>query len=145
MPDTFFSWFLITELHVWMLMARYMAEGESGKAIRNNIVEAMWQDVTIRIDKLGYISARVKRNQISDISQQFNAAVIAYDEGMLSDDKVLAGALWRRYFCSECNNPEHIEKLLIYVRKQMSILDTISLEEVMTKKSIDWIDIRNVS
>ncbi|KOB51904.1 Ubiquinol-cytochrome c reductase complex chaperone CBP3-like protein, partial [Operophtera brumata] len=26
LPDTFASWFIITELHVWMLMVRYMAE-----------------------------------------------------------------------------------------------------------------------
>ena len=24
MPDTFFSWFLVTELHVWLLGARLM-------------------------------------------------------------------------------------------------------------------------
>lgn len=119
MPDTFFSWFLITELHVWMLMARFMAEGDRGKVVRNNIVEAMWNDVTIRTDKLGYISGRVKRRQIMDLSYQFNAAILGYDEGILSDDKVLAGTLWRRYFVSQCNNPEHIEKLLIYVRKQV--------------------------
>lgn len=45
--------------------------------------------------------------------------MIGYDEGILSEDKVLAGALWRRFFCLECNNPEHLEKLLIYVRKQV--------------------------
>lgn len=53
MPDTFFSWFLVTELHVWMLMVRYMAEGKDGKTVRNNLVEAMWNDVDNRINKLG--------------------------------------------------------------------------------------------
>lgn len=53
MPDTFYSWFLITELHVWMLMVRFMAEGSYGKVVRNNIVEAMWTDITVRINKLG--------------------------------------------------------------------------------------------
>nr|XP_012143488.1 PREDICTED: ubiquinol-cytochrome-c reductase complex assembly factor 1 isoform X2 [Megachile rotundata] len=145
MPDTLFSWFLITELHVWMLMARFMAEGDRGKVVRNNIVEAMWRDVTVRIDKLGFIAGKVKRRQIMDLSYQFNAAILGYDEGILSDDKVLAGSLWRRYFVSQCNNPEHIEKLLIYVRKQMSILDEIPTEELFAKTQIDWIDLRNVS
>jgi cytochrome b pre-mRNA-processing protein 3 len=52
MPDTFHSWFLVTELHVWMLMVRTMAEGEEGRFIRNNIVEAMWQDISTRAKKL---------------------------------------------------------------------------------------------
>jgi cytochrome b pre-mRNA-processing protein 3 len=52
MPDTFYSWFLVTELHVWMLMVRTMAEGEEGRFVRNNIVEAMWEDVITRVKKL---------------------------------------------------------------------------------------------
>jgi len=52
MPDTFYSWFLVTELHVWMLMVRTMAEGEEGRYVRNNIVEAMWEDVITRVKKL---------------------------------------------------------------------------------------------
>ena len=60
MPDTFNSWFLITELHVWMLLTRAMAEGsesgEDGRFIRNNVVEAMWADVNMRAKKLGVSS-----------------------------------------------------------------------------------------
>ena len=143
MPDTFYSWFLITELHVWMLMVRFMAEGAYGKVVRNNIVDAMWTDVMVRVNKLGHIAANVKKKQIIEISEQFNAALIGYDEGIMSDDKILAGALWRRYFCSECNDPEQLEKLLVYVRKQISLLDKIPSEEILTKSKIQWIDLRN--
>jgi len=52
MPDTFYSWFLVTELHVWMLMVRTMAEGEEGRFVRNSIVEAMWEDVSTRAKRL---------------------------------------------------------------------------------------------
>lgn len=53
MSDTLFSWFLVTELHVWMLMVRYMAEGKSGNFIRNEIVTAMWDDTKARTEQLG--------------------------------------------------------------------------------------------
>lgn len=57
MPNTFNSWFLVTELHVWMLLVRAMAEGsesgEDGRFLRNSIVEAMWTDVNTRAKKLG--------------------------------------------------------------------------------------------
>lgn len=53
MPDTFFSWFLVTELHVWMLMVRFMAEGEEGKLVISKVVEAMWHDVLLRAELLG--------------------------------------------------------------------------------------------
>lgn len=48
MPSTFNSWFLITEIHVWMLMVRAMAERDHGQIIRNGIVEAMWTDALTR-------------------------------------------------------------------------------------------------
>ena len=53
MPDTFYSWFVITELHVWMLMVRCMAEGPDGQVLRNCIVQSMWNDVNQRTKQLG--------------------------------------------------------------------------------------------
>lgn len=53
MPDTFFSWYLITELHVWMLSVRAMAEEtEHGRYLRNRIIESMWKDISVRIKKV---------------------------------------------------------------------------------------------
>ncbi|XP_006608651.1 ubiquinol-cytochrome-c reductase complex assembly factor 1 [Apis dorsata] len=141
MPDTFFSWFLITELHVWMLMVRFMAEGEKGKVVVKNIVEAMWHDVLARVELLGPIAPKVKKEQLMELTYQFNAAVIGYDEGIMSDDKILASALWRRFFSLECNNPEHLEKLLIYVRKQISEFDKIPPEKVFQKSIVKWVDL----
>ena len=45
MDDTFFSWFLVTELHIWMLSVRLMAEGtEEGRHVRNSMVQGLWKD-----------------------------------------------------------------------------------------------------
>ncbi|KAK2580873.1 hypothetical protein KPH14_005945 [Odynerus spinipes] len=145
MADTFYSWFLVTELHVWMLMVRYMAEGKYGKIARNSLVEAMWTDVNTRSKLIGRISASIRKKQIMDLSYQFNAAVIAYDEGLMSDDKVLAGALWGRFFNLECNNPEAIERLIIYVRKQMDLLDRIPSQKIFRNPEIHWIELKDIN
>lgn len=55
MPDTFHSWFVVRALHVWMLMARLMQEGEEGRLIRNALVEAMWEDVDLKSRQLGVL------------------------------------------------------------------------------------------
>lgn len=65
LPDTFASWFIVTELHVWLLLVRYMAEDVTpstsekkkyvkgdGHFVRNCIIEALWADVTNRIKYL---------------------------------------------------------------------------------------------
>lgn len=51
--DTFYSWFTVTELHIWMLSTRAMAEGEDGTVLRNAIIECLWIDVAERMKALG--------------------------------------------------------------------------------------------
>jgi len=72
MPDTFFSWFLVTELYVWMLMARVMNEGENGRLVRNAIVEAMWQDVDYRSKQLGVLNYSITIKLFNLITPSFN-------------------------------------------------------------------------
>ncbi|KAI9587079.1 ubiquinol-cytochrome-c reductase complex assembly factor 1 [Glossina fuscipes] len=142
MPNTFNSWFLVTELHVWMLLLRAMAEGsesgEDGRFMRNCIVEAMWGDVNTRAKKLGSISSSRIRQQIEELSEQFQAALIAYDEGIMSEDRVLATALWRRFFVMNCEDYNKIERLVKYVRIQVLMLDQLSREEFLIKPKVHW-------
>lgn len=59
------------------------------------------------------------RAQIHELSQQFQAAIIGYDEGLLTNDTVLAGAVWRTFLQQDCNDPENVECLVHYIRKQV--------------------------
>ncbi|XP_014093175.1 ubiquinol-cytochrome-c reductase complex assembly factor 1 isoform X1 [Bactrocera oleae] len=149
MPNTFNSWFLVTELHVWMLLVRAMAEGsesgENGRFIRNCIVEVMWGDVNTRAKKLGAHNPSKTRQQIEILSEQFQAALIAYDEGIMSDDRVLSGALWRRFFAMNCDDVVKIERLVKYVREQIVSLDQLSPDDFLQKPKISWIDLDKVS
>ncbi|VVD01620.1 unnamed protein product [Leptidea sinapis] len=103
LPDTFASWFIVTELHVWLLLVRYMAEdvittgGKNkihkgdGHFVRNCIIEALWADVGNRIKFLEGANPTIARKQVTELSEQFQAALVGYDEG-IDDDKVLAAA-----------------------------------------------------
>ncbi|XP_054268849.1 ubiquinol-cytochrome-c reductase complex assembly factor 1 [Macrosteles quadrilineatus] len=138
MPDTFNSWFLVTELHVWMLMAKAMEYGPDGRVIRNKIVEAMWNDVNDKAKKLGPENLSAAREQTRLLGDQFQAAILAYDEGILTDDRVLASALWRRFFEKECKNARTLEIMVRYVRLQMESLDNLS-EDDFKKHKIEWV------
>ncbi|GBP11046.1 Ubiquinol-cytochrome-c reductase complex assembly factor 1 [Eumeta japonica] len=74
-------------------MAEAPETGENGRFLRNSIVEAMWGDVNTRAKKLGAINPSRTRKQIEELSEQFQAALIAYDEGLMSEDTVLAAAI----------------------------------------------------
>lgn len=122
-PNTFNTWFLITELHVWMLMVRAMGERQNNTLIRNNIVESLWQDVTVRANALAPDDGRTVKKQIEELTGQLQYAIILYDEGLTKDDKQLASALWTRLFNSNCDNYEHIELMVKYIRYNVSTLN----------------------
>ncbi|XP_017080362.1 ubiquinol-cytochrome-c reductase complex assembly factor 1 [Drosophila eugracilis] len=145
LPNTFNSWFLVTELHVWLLLMRSMAEGsetgEDGRFLRNCIVEAMWGDVNTRAKKLGAHNPSRTRQQIETLSEQFQAALIAYDEGIMSDDRVLACSLWRRFFEMNCDDYVQIERLVKYVRQQAAMLDSLPRDQFIIKPKVAWVDL----
>ncbi len=45
MPDTFYTWYLVTELHVWMIAARLMSDGSpEAKEVRNAVIKMLWKE-----------------------------------------------------------------------------------------------------
>ncbi|XP_047526028.1 ubiquinol-cytochrome-c reductase complex assembly factor 1 [Pieris napi] len=155
LPDTFASWFIITELHVWLILVRYMAEdvtvaGEKkkmvkgdGHFVRNCVIEALWADVANRIKLLEGANIVVARKQVTELSEQFQAALVGYDEG-LEDDKVLASAVWRRFYSlSVDTKAEHVEKIVHFIRHQMSALDQIPSKDLKWQPQITWLSIHD--
>lgn len=101
-------------------MVRAMAERDHGVLIRNNMVETLWSDAMVRTKSLAPGESRQVKKQIKELSGQFQYAIISYDEGLTKDDKQLASALWKRFFSSNCDNYEHIELMVKYIRYNVS-------------------------
>ena len=53
MPDTFQSWFLINQLHVWMCLVRLKPEGKDGRHMYQRMVQIFWDDVEERMKVMG--------------------------------------------------------------------------------------------
>ncbi|CAN7998222.1 unnamed protein product, partial [Ixodes hexagonus] len=124
LPDTFLSWFFITELHLWqvMCMTRAMAEPDQRRAIylEQELVRCLWSDTEARLKKLSSMSTGVKREALQNLCDHFNAALLLYDEACyFGDDKALAGSLWRVMLMCEGNDPLALETLVCYVRRQV--------------------------
>lgn len=153
MPDTFYSWFIVTELHVWMLSVRLMEEGPLGRALRNFIVEALWQDCDARAKLVGDMSGSSRSKQINNMAEEFQAALFIYDEGLLGSDMDLANALWRRFFLSQREeeeqeqfmpDPEKIEMLVQYVRKTIKYLEDYDGDTMFRKCEVEWLSLQSV-
>uniref|UniRef100_A0A8D0H9B3 Ubiquinol-cytochrome c reductase complex assembly factor 1 n=1 Tax=Sphenodon punctatus TaxID=8508 RepID=A0A8D0H9B3_SPHPU len=137
MPDTLNSWFLVAHLHVWMCLVRMKQEGRAGKYMCRYIVHSMWEDVEQRGKVMGIDSVALKEGMKS-MTENFYAAIFGYDEGILSDDHVLAAALWRNLFNRHCEDPGQLELVVEYVRKQMQYLDTLPGEDLLLSGEVTW-------
>ncbi|KAM8919847.1 ubiquinol-cytochrome c reductase complex assembly factor 1 isoform 3-T3 [Lycaon pictus] len=153
MPDTFNSWFLITLLHVWMCLVRMKQEGRSGKYMCRIIVHFMWEDVEQRGRVMGMsvhlrwpvlvgnkhpVNSYILKKNMILMTNNFYAAILGYDEGILSDDHGLAAALWRTFFNQKCEDPRQLELLVEYVRKQMQYLDSMNGEDLLLTGEVSW-------
>jgi len=150
MPDTFYSWFLVTELHVWMLSSRLMDEGDYGRETRNAMVEALWHDCEFRAKSIGDLPSSLRSKQVLQLSEEFQAALFIYDEGLLGGDKELANALWRRFFLSireseKAQEPdmEKVALLVNYVRATMHKLDNTDAVNLIIKSTVDWLPLES--
>lgn len=142
MPNTFNSWFLITELHVWLVLTRVMAntndDTEHGRMLRNVIVEALWTDANTRAKQLAADNPSAMRAQLQELSQQFQMALIVYDDGLAGSDKVLASALWERFFEKQCHDYTHLEDLVKYVRREIHHYDSCDFKLIVEDPNILW-------
>jgi cytochrome b pre-mRNA-processing protein 3 len=133
LPDTFSSWFRITELHLWMCLVRLAQEGKEGLIMRNYMIEYFWQDLDKKARKLStMMSTTMRQESIQNLSEQFKASLFSYDEGLLGDDKALAGALWRNLFEKKSDDAEHIEAMVKYIRKQIVHLDEMESDVIQS-------------
>ncbi|XP_010866040.1 ubiquinol-cytochrome-c reductase complex assembly factor 1 isoform X2 [Esox lucius] len=137
LPDTLNSWFLVAQLHVWMCLVRMKQEGREGKYMCRYIVHSMWEDVEQRSKIMG-IDAIHRKESMRAMTENFYAAIFGYDEGILSEDRVLAAALWRNMFNRQCEDPRQVELMVEYVRKQMQFIDTLDGADLLLTGEVKW-------
>ncbi|KAJ7998769.1 hypothetical protein DPEC_G00208320 [Dallia pectoralis] len=137
LPDTLNSWFLVAQLHVWMCLVRMRQEGREGKYMCRYVVHSMWEDLEQRSKIMG-IAAIHRKESMKAMTENFYAAIFGYDEGILSEDRVLAAALWRNLFNRQCEDPRQVELMVEYVRKQMQFIDTLDGEDLLLTGEVKW-------
>ncbi|KAK6479569.1 ubiquinol-cytochrome-c reductase complex assembly factor 1-like [Huso huso] len=137
LPDTLNSWFLVAQLHVWMCLVRMRQEGRAGKYLCRYVVHSMWEDVEQRGKIMGIESVALKAS-MKVMTENFYAAIFGFDEGVLSDDRVLAAALWRNLFNRQCEDPRQLELAVEYVRKQMQYIDSLDGEDLLLTGEVKW-------
>uniref|UniRef100_A0A8C4R5K7 Ubiquinol-cytochrome c reductase complex assembly factor 1 n=1 Tax=Eptatretus burgeri TaxID=7764 RepID=A0A8C4R5K7_EPTBU len=137
LPDTLSTWFLVTQLHVWMCLVRMKQEGREGNYMCKYIVYAMWEDLQQRSAMMKIDQLKIKQS-MKAMTEMFYASLFGYDEGILSDDHILLAALWRHLFSFNLTDPRHLELMVEYVRKQVQYLDSFNSEDLLLTGTVRW-------
>lgn len=138
LPDTLYSFYLLVQLHVWLCQVRSMREGPEGRILRNEVVERMWQDFDTRLDKLEVFSSSKRKSILNDLLFQHQGAMLSYDEGLLADDKTLAGAVWRTLYSKDSVDLKHIQTVVRYLRLQSEHLNSIGSRHWCLDGRFEW-------
>ena len=86
------------------------------------------------------VDGSVRKNSLKELTQEFYGLILAYDEGLLSHDRVLAASLWRNMFHDKKNtDAENLAKFVDYVRRQIVHLENINSEVLLTTGQIEWL------
>jgi len=150
LPNTFQSWFSITQLHVWLVTMRLRGElvgafpqqqqgstptpapqqlelqARLGSDVSRLVVEYFVSDMETRLHQLGSSSSSTMKVLMS----QHHGCSLAYDEGIYDRDPVLASALWRNL--TDClGGAEQVALLVQYVRSQAQMLDNVSSKDFL--------------
>ncbi|XP_050407680.1 ubiquinol-cytochrome-c reductase complex assembly factor 1 [Patella vulgata] len=140
LPDTFNSWVILLDLHVWICMVRLSNMGEEGKILRQNLVQAMWQDIQKRGKQLGKeVPGGTQRRALQHYNDMLRAYLFNLDEGLLGDDRVLAGSVWRTVFEKQQVDPEVLALMVHYIRKQIHHVEKQESNLIMSQGLITFL------
>ena len=71
LPDTFRSWFLVSELHIYMICNRLLVgQTYDGNRIKIAVVKSLWEDCLERVKLLADIPGKKKREYMMDVEYE---------------------------------------------------------------------------
>lgn len=142
MPDVMYSFCLVTFLHVWLISVALMHYGQTGLFVRKSLHANMWTDIQTRERKLNApMNKENKLKAYNQLNDTFRAHVFGFDEGLLSDDTVLAGAVWRHLLeMKPLNDYAVLGELCEYIRKNVNHLEKLSETDLLKYGIVSFID-----
>ena len=145
LPDTMQSWFLIMQLHMWLCLVRFKQEEENGKLITQELTSIFWKDLEYRMRELGSMGTVQLKKTLYKMGTQFIGLILAYDEGIMSTDSLLASAVWRNFFKSDPECVLHVDTMVEYIRRQARHTETWTPLNII-KGQISWLpyDVLNI-
>lgn len=125
---TFSTWAHVTMLHLYLVVVRLRCLDKDAHATwQAQLVDHFFHQAEEKMDRTHDMSSRVMRQRyLQDLFVQWRGVVMAYDEGLVKGDAVLAAAVWRNLFkAREDIDARTLAAIVSWVRSQLKYLDSM--------------------
>lgn len=97
LPASFQTWFQLTNLHMFLLLSRFRAlPAEEAREYAQELINHFFIDTESRMrERFGVQTSRLVKGYMKDLHLQHRGSMVAYEEGLATDDVRLSGAVWR--------------------------------------------------
>ncbi|KAL2256646.1 hypothetical protein VTK26DRAFT_1359 [Humicola hyalothermophila] len=100
LPPTFSTWAQVTMLHMYLLVVRFRCLDKTAQqAWQTQLVNHFFYQAEAKMEDLHDLTSRALRQRyLKDLFVQWRGLLLAYDEGLVKGDAVLASAVWRNLY-----------------------------------------------
>ncbi|KAK3322508.1 ubiquinol-cytochrome C chaperone-domain-containing protein [Apodospora peruviana] len=133
LPPTFSTWSHVTMLHMYLLVVRLRCmEKDTWQLWQNQLVDHFFHEAEVKMDMTHDLSSRTLRQRyLRDLFTQWRGVVMAYDEGLVKGDAVMAAAVWRNVFkAREDVDVRALAAIVSWMRSCLKVLERQELEDL---------------
>lgn len=116
-------------LHLYLLIVRLRClEKDVYQNWQAQLVDHFFHEAEAKMDFLhGMTSRSIRQRSLQDLFQQWRGLILAYDEGLVKGDAVLASAVWRNLFKGkEDVDLRHLAAIVSWMRLCLKNLDKMA-------------------
>jgi len=140
LSDNFLSWYLLMQLHVWMLTVKLSQLGPDGYVVYTHVWETMWGDVEKRL-RLIKMPIKERKIYLRGLYTSLVECYLYMDEGLIGSDRQMAGGLWMTVFKEDKESVDfsRLALLVDYVRKNVQHHDKLDSSAILKTGYISFL------
>lgn len=121
-------------LHMYLVVTRLRClDKETYQLWQSMLTDHFFQEAEDRMDRVHHISSRgLRQRHLQDLFMTWRGVIVAYDEGLVRSDAILASALWRNLFKARADmDLRALAAVVAWMRRSFALLDRMPDETLV--------------
>ncbi len=121
-------------LHMYLIVTRLRCfDKETYQLWQSMMADHFFQEAEDKMDRLHHITSRgLRQRHLQDLFMAWRGVIVAYDEGLVRGDAVLAAAVWRNLFKARSDvDLRHLAAVVAWMRRSFAQLDRMPGEALV--------------